>query len=309
VFAADFSAYPPKSGKSLSLKVSYLPRYARETTSADAAALFLRLRAGNGGAAIDTPMSVASRVAPGDGGTPDPVPARLAGFREVPWRWYDGFIALVILLPWRFLLLLPRAWVLPLAQLPFWQMWLVVFFVPVAWRCFFPLGMAYRRTGALLIHLPPGRTWLRETAVALVTLVIGVAVLVAAVAGWFVFARPSNEITSVWSGGASDRVRNLDALLLLSAMTVAPVTEELFFRGLVYTWLRRFTPLVVAILLQAAIFALLHPFTHVHLVIAFVFGIVQGGLYEWRKTLLTPILFHAMYNTLATIAVTLLGEG
>jgi membrane protease YdiL (CAAX protease family) len=241
-------------------------------------------------------------------GNTDAVPPRLAGFRAVPWRWYDGLIALAFLLPWSFLLFLPRAWVLPLARLPFWQMWLVVYFVPVAWRLLFPLGLGYRRTGALLIHLPPGRTWLRETAVALVTLVIGGAVLAATVAGWFVFATPSDEITNVWSGGASERMRNLDAILLLSAMTIAPVTEELFFRGLVYNWLHRFTPLAIAILVQAAIFALLHPLSPVHLAIVFVFGIVLGGLYEWRKTLLTPILFHAMYNAVATIAVALLGE-
>jgi membrane protease YdiL (CAAX protease family) len=132
--------------------------------------------------------------------------------------------------------------------------------------------------------------------------------LVLTVLCWAALGGAGQAIPSVWGGQSSERLRNLDAVLLLSAMTVAPLTEELFFRGLVYSWLRRFTPVIVALVLQAAVFALLHPFDWVHLAIVFVFGLVLGGLYEWRKTLLSPILFHAMYNVLATIVVTLLGE-
>ena len=82
----------------------------------------------------------------------------------------------------------------------------------------------------------------------------------------------------------------------------------MFFRGLVYNCLRRYCPTWWALVLQAGIFALLHPVDIVHLAIVFLFGLVLGVVYQWRKTLLAPILLHAMQNVAATIAVVILGQ-
>ena len=114
-------------------------------------------------------------------------------------------------------------------------------------------------------------------------------------------AVPSN----VWNRAANADWRST-VILLISAMTVAPLTEELFFRGLVFNWLKRFLHPLAAMVLQATVFALLHPFDDFHLAVVFVFGLALAALYQWRKTLLAPILLHSMQNVVATVAVAVL---
>ncbi len=53
-------------------------------------------------------------------------------------------------------------------------------------------------------------------------------------------------------------------------------------------WSRRFA--------QALLFAILHPYEVVPFIGVFFLGVILAVIYEWRKTLLTPIFVHAMYN-------------
>ncbi len=85
---------------------------------------------------------------------------------------------------------------------------------------------------------------------------------------------------------------------VVAAVFVAPVAEELFFRGMLYNALRQRLHAAVAAPLQAIVFGLLHPFALVDSALVALVGLACALLYEWRKTLLAPMLLHSMVNVL-----------
>jgi len=89
-------------------------------------------------------------------------------------------------------------------------------------------------------------------------------------------------------------------LLLIPAFTIGPIAEELFFRGLLYNALRQRTAPPIAMGLQAVVFAFVHyhgPDTKVpYVFVVFALGVVMAGVYEWRKTLWSPIALHTLRN-------------
>ena len=91
-----------------------------------------------------------------------------------------------------------------------------------------------------------------------------------------------------------NRAERLGFIVL--ACAVAPVAEEVFFRGMLYSFLRQRLHLIVAVLIQAVVFALMHPFDLAQRAVVFILGVGLGLTYEWRKTLLTSILLHALLN-------------
>lgn len=97
--------------------------------------------------------------------------------------------------------------------------------------------------------------------------------------------------------------------LIISAVILAPLTEELLFRGVFQTSLLRLFNGArwPALLIAATGFSLLHwsVITSWHaLVPLFVLGIVWGYLYERTGSLLAPILAHAVFNA-ANIGIAL----
>jgi len=87
-------------------------------------------------------------------------------------------------------------------------------------------------------------------------------------------------------------------LMLLLAGVIAPVVEEVLFRGLLYRWLRFRLPLLMAVLLSAVIFAAAHVILPL-MPVLFVVGVLLALAYEFSGSLWLPILLHAMQNSLA----------
>lgn len=85
-------------------------------------------------------------------------------------------------------------------------------------------------------------------------------------------------------------------VLLVGGITV-PFAEEIFFRGVLYAWLRRHWSMWPSVLVSAFIFGLVHLDVAVG-VTAFALGIVLGLVYEYSQTLWTPFLIHALNNSL-----------
>jgi membrane protease YdiL (CAAX protease family) len=81
------------------------------------------------------------------------------------------------------------------------------------------------------------------------------------------------------------------------AVLVAPVVEEILFRGLLYPWIRRFAGPRVALVITAVLFGLVHqpPETIAPLAI---FGIFLAYLVETTGSLLPSIVAHAVFNAL-----------
>lgn len=88
------------------------------------------------------------------------------------------------------------------------------------------------------------------------------------------------------------------ALALLTTVGLAPVVEELVFRGvLLRSWSRR-RGRTHALLGTAALFAVLHPGD---LLGSFIFGVILGVIRLRTGTLLVPIACHALHNALTEL--------
>ena len=84
---------------------------------------------------------------------------------------------------------------------------------------------------------------------------------------------------------------------LVVAVVIAPVVEEALFRGfLMHRWALRWGART-GILLSSAIFAI----GHVELLGHFAFGVVMCLLYARTRSLLVPILTHALNNFIASL--------
>jgi membrane protease YdiL (CAAX protease family) len=87
------------------------------------------------------------------------------------------------------------------------------------------------------------------------------------------------------------------ASLWYAAMAVlaAPLFEEFIFRGLIHAGLQRLVPSLAAALGSAAIFAIVHPAGA--MVPVFVLGLCTAWAHGRSKSLLAPMLVHAIYNS------------
>jgi ABC-2 type transport system permease protein len=80
------------------------------------------------------------------------------------------------------------------------------------------------------------------------------------------------------------------------AVIAAPLFEEFIFRGLIFGGLRRTFGAWPATLASAAVFAIVHP--AFALVPVFVMGVCAAQAYERTRSLLAPMLVHAVYNAI-----------
>ena len=88
---------------------------------------------------------------------------------------------------------------------------------------------------------------------------------------------------------------------------MAPLSEELFFRGFMFSGLRRSIPLWPAALVSALVWGALHlGGGNIGVVVQLsIFGVILAWLYERSGTLWAPIIAHTINNSIAfTLLVT-----
>jgi len=89
---------------------------------------------------------------------------------------------------------------------------------------------------------------------------------------------------------------SLRVSILIMAVAVAPLVEELLFRGLLQSTIRSFVDRPwVAITLTSTLFAMVHQNVE-HWPALFVLGAGMGHAYERSGSLWQPILIHALFN-------------
>lgn len=89
-------------------------------------------------------------------------------------------------------------------------------------------------------------------------------------------------------------LRGQPVVFFLCAVVLAPLCEEVLFRGLLYPAFRGKIGAGLAMAVTAALFALVHqPQTYPAI---FVLGMALAYVYERTGTLAAPITFHAMFN-------------
>jgi membrane protease YdiL (CAAX protease family) len=96
-------------------------------------------------------------------------------------------------------------------------------------------------------------------------------------------------------------------LLWLSVVVVAPVTEELFFRGFLHRgWAPSWLGVSGTIVLTSTLWAILHQQYNVFgILIIFVMGLIFGWMRQRSASTLLPMVLHTVNNLLATVLVTI----
>ena len=91
-------------------------------------------------------------------------------------------------------------------------------------------------------------------------------------------------------------------LMVGAAVVMAPLSEELLFRGFLYGVCKRYTDIPFAALINGLLFAIVH--MHVgSFAPLFALGVVLVAVYEITGSLVVPMVMHALFNGLMMIAM------
>jgi len=110
---------------------------------------------------------------------------------------------------------------------------------------------------------------------------------------------------------------NYPAYFIPAALTVsilAPVMEELLFRGFLQSYLRKFLRCNWAIILSSIVFALFHfnlqqkEANFLIIPILFIMGLMLGFIYERQRSLYASISLHATYNIMNIVNIIILKD-
>lgn len=87
---------------------------------------------------------------------------------------------------------------------------------------------------------------------------------------------------------------------VLTAIVMAPVLEEIVFRGLIYTRLKKGMPAIVAASIASIIFGLCHG-TAIWIIYTTFLGLVMNWVFVKHGSLTASILFHFSFNLMGII--------
>lgn len=104
-----------------------------------------------------------------------------------------------------------------------------------------------------------------------------------------------DDINVIWLKGENYKLANI--LSFIDIVIIAPIIEEIFFRGLLFTSLAKKWNIQKAILLSSIVFGI----AHTDIIGATIFGIVLSTIYIKSKSLFAPIIIHIANNALAFI--------
>ena len=101
-------------------------------------------------------------------------------------------------------------------------------------------------------------------------------------------------------------------LFMLAGVGVAaPIAEELFFRGLLYDWIRQRVSVPWSVVISSLLFALAHPDSIAVMTSAFIMALVLAAAYEHTKSLWLSIAMHVITNSMSVFMIyvfSLLGQ-
>ncbi|MEE1057016.1 MAG: type II CAAX endopeptidase family protein [Acutalibacteraceae bacterium] len=87
---------------------------------------------------------------------------------------------------------------------------------------------------------------------------------------------------------------------LLTAVIVAPVVEEVIFRGLVYTRLKNGFSLVLSAVISSVVFGVMHS-TIIWAMYTFVLGLILIWVFEKFQSLFACIILHTAFNAMGMV--------
>ncbi len=92
---------------------------------------------------------------------------------------------------------------------------------------------------------------------------------------------------------------------LLILASIAGVSEELLFRGVLQPWLENSWNITAGLIASNLIFALVHAVTPLYALLAMLIGLYLGLSLDYggERNLLIPMIIHAMYDFVAFIVI------
>ncbi|WP_206529883.1 CPBP family intramembrane glutamic endopeptidase, partial [Clostridium perfringens] len=89
---------------------------------------------------------------------------------------------------------------------------------------------------------------------------------------------------------------------LIITIVLIPIYEEIFYRGVIFGYLRRNFNIIVAIIGQALVFGLMH-LNLVQIIYTFILGIVLALVYMYSKSIIGNISVHIIFNLLGILII------
>jgi len=227
---------------------------------------------------------------------------------RVPWTWTDVFPVIVLILPLSFgvqyVLVTALKWLLSGVPLATRQPIEAVLSDVAAYAAIFGMVVLFVKVRR---HAPLSALGLRRVSwrwLAAAFPFAFLAFILEGITGLLsrsLFPQtPSNQCVDL-----RDAYQGALWLALIGVAVVAPVVEEIVFRGMVFGWLRERVPLVVAVLVSAALFSLEHiSFLEVTLFLPiFSAGVVLAILYHHARSVWPTVLVHGTFNLIATLVL------
>ncbi len=185
--------------------------------------------------------------------------------------------------------------------LPMVFQWLA-FALPVTWLVLRGVDLDHIIFG---VGLHKGRGLLREIGAGLVGYLAGVPVLLLGIMLTLLLMNltqdeASHPIVELFANGGSWQKLNL----ILMACVMAPIFEEIIFRGIFYHYLRGTAAAAGAALITGFFFAILHPQGLAAVPMLAAIGFVLAMIREWRGSLVASMTAHA-FNNLIPISLLL----
>lgn len=151
-------------------------------------------------------------------------------------------------------------------------------------------GIGFRRTSVTAV------LWMVPLLAVMLSVNAAVTVLVTRAVG-----NVQNPQVNALAPGGTMSLRDL-LLLLLAASVIAPIVEEMLFRGLLYRYLRARMGVVGSVALSAGLFAALHA-VPVLLPMLLVIGVTLALVAERYDSIVPCIALHALHNSLMLVVL------
>lgn len=126
---------------------------------------------------------------------------------------------------------------------------------------------------------------------------IGVTILLLFLSGILTKLIPSyNEVANQLATSRAS------VLQLIITIVLIPIYEEIFYRGIIFGYLRKNFNIIVAIVVQALVFGVMH-LNLVQGIYTFILGIVLALIYMYSESILGNITVHIIFNLLGILIV------